>query len=105
VIPAVHRRGTNVGGLLRYLFGPGKREEHTDARLVAPWAGAGDLADLEPAVTAGGRRDVRRLTELLTQPVAVGWNPPRLPVWHCSIRTHPTDRTRPTPSGRTSLPR
>src|SRR5204862_4727123 len=27
VIPAVHPRGTNVGGLLRYLFGPGKREE------------------------------------------------------------------------------
>jgi hypothetical protein len=36
---------------------------------------------------------VRRLTELLEQPVRVGRNPPRKSVWHCSIRTHPTDRT------------
>lgn len=92
MIPAVHRRGTNVGGLLRYLFGPGKREEHVNAHLVAAWSNAGPVAGLEPATTASGRRDVRRLTELLEQPVASGRNPPRKTVWHCSIRTHPTDR-------------
>jgi MobA/VirD2-like, nuclease domain len=92
VIPAVHPRGTNVGGLLRYLFGPGKREEHVNPRLVAAWDGAGPLTRLEPPTRGDGRRDVRRLTELLEQPVASGWNPPAKTVWHCSIRNHPTDR-------------
>jgi hypothetical protein len=62
MIPAVHPRATNVGGLLRYLFGPGKREEHTDAHLVAAWIDAGSLADLEPPALGDGRRDVRALT-------------------------------------------
>jgi hypothetical protein len=92
VIPAVHPRGTNVGGLLRYLFGPGKREEHLNPRLVAAWDGAGPLAQLEPPTRGDGRRDLHRLTELLEQPVVSGWRPPAKTVWHCSIRNHPTDR-------------
>jgi len=92
VIPAIHPRGTRVGGLLRYLFGPGKREEHVNPRLIAAWAGAGDLAVLQPPLGANGKPDVRRLVELLEQPVRSGWNPPAKTVWHCSIRTHPTDR-------------
>lgn len=92
MIPAVHARGRNVGGLLRYLFGAGRREEHTDAHLIAAWETAGSLAELEPPTDAAGRREVRRLTQLLEQPVAVGWKPPARPVWHCSIRAHPTDR-------------
>jgi hypothetical protein len=35
---------------------------------------------------------VRRLTELLEQPVRAASNPPPLTVWHCSVRNHPTDR-------------
>jgi len=93
VIPAVHPRGTNVGGLLRYLFGAGKREEHVRPRLVAAWDGAGALAGLQPPVLSGGWHDVRGLTELLEQPVRAGRNPLRKTVWHCSIRAHPTDRT------------
>jgi hypothetical protein len=93
MIPAVHRRGTNAGGLLRYLFGPGKREEHIHPRVIAAWDGADPLARLQPPTLPGGRRDVRRLTELLEQPVASGWNPPATTVWHCSLRNHPTDRT------------
>jgi hypothetical protein len=93
VIPAVHKRGTRVGGLLRYLYGPGKREEHINPRLVAAWDGAGDLADLEPAITPTGQRDFRHLTELLEIPVRAGRNPPRKYVWHCSLRGYPTDRT------------
>ena len=92
MIPAVHPRGTNVGGLLRYLFGPGKREEHVNPRLVAAWDGAGPFTQLEPPARGDGRRDLRRLTELLEQPVVSGWNPPAKTVWHCSIRNHPTDR-------------
>src|SRR5437762_1272171 len=92
MIPAVHPRGTNVGGLLRYLFGPGKREEHVNPRLVAAWDGAGPLPHLQPPARDDGRPDLRRLTELLEQPVASGWNRPAKTVWHCSIRNHPTDR-------------
>lgn len=32
------------------------------------------------------------MTALLEQPVRAGVRPPAKPVWHCSIRTHPTDR-------------
>jgi len=92
VIPAVHKRGTNVARLLGYLFGPGRHEEHEDPRLVAAWNGAGDLADLEPPIRGDGRRNVRRLADLLNQPVRAALKPPALTVWHTSIRTHPTDR-------------
>jgi hypothetical protein len=90
VIPNI-RRGSRVAGLLFYLWGPGKREEHTDPRLVAAWDSAGDLAGLEPSVAAAGKRDLRHLVELLEIPVKAGRNPPRKPVWHCSVRAHPTD--------------
>lgn len=54
MIPAVHPRGAHVGGLLRYLFGPGKREEHVRPRVVAAWDGAGPLDALQPPVLPGG---------------------------------------------------
>jgi hypothetical protein len=92
MIPAVHARGTRVGGLLRYMYGPGKREEHTNPHLVAAWDSAGDLAEIEPALTAAGRRDFRHLTDLLEIPVRAGRNPPRKTVWHCSVRAHASDR-------------
>jgi hypothetical protein len=92
VIPAIHPRGSGVGGLLRYLFGPGKREEHVRPRVVAGWDGAGPLGDLQPPALPGGWHDVRGLTALLEQPVRAGRNPPRKAVWHCSVRNHPTDR-------------
>lgn len=85
-------RGKRVGGLLRYLYGPGKREEHINPHLVAAWDGAGPLRGLEPSVEPSGKRDFRRLVDLLEQPVRNARNPPRKPVWHCSVRTHPTDR-------------
>ncbi|MEU3015588.1 relaxase/mobilization nuclease domain-containing protein [Nocardia asteroides] len=49
-------KGSNMGGLLRYLAGPGRANEHTDARVVA-----GDLVTM--AVYAGGI-DVARAGEL-----------------------------------------
>ncbi|WP_051799950.1 relaxase/mobilization nuclease domain-containing protein [Catenuloplanes japonicus] len=85
-------RGQRVGGLLRYLYGPGRREEHVDPHLVAAWDGAGLLSALEPAAGHDGRRDFRALTDVLEQPVRSGRRPPEKPVWHCSLRTHPTDR-------------
>ena len=60
-------RGQRPAGLIRYLYGPGRREEHRDPHLVAGWR---DPAELEPALRPDGRRDFRRLTGLLTQPHA-----------------------------------
>jgi hypothetical protein len=83
-------RGRKVGGLLRYLFGPGKANEHVDPHLVASWDD--DPAGLEPPLHANGRRDVRPLAQLLEQPVAAAVRPPERPVWHCAVRTAPSDR-------------
>ena len=82
-------RGEKVAGLIYYLYGPGRHEEHTDPHIVAGWR---DPAELEPSVH-GGRRDFRQLIGLLNQPhAAMGtWADPR-PVWHCSMRTAPEDR-------------
>src|ERR1700722_1556972 len=83
-------RGSNVGGLLRYLYGPGQANEHTDPHLVA---GFEDSQELEPDRRANGSRDLRRLTGLLLQPLALDpFGGPEKPVWHCSVRAAPGDR-------------
>jgi len=83
-------RGQRPAGLIRYLYGPGRREEHRDPRIVAGWR---DPAELEPAVRPCGRRDFRRLTGLLTQPqAALGPRGLDRPVWHCVVRAAPGDR-------------
>jgi hypothetical protein len=83
-------RGSNVHGLLNYLYGPGRANEHTDPHLVA---GFGDRAELEPEHRPGRSPDVRRLAGLLAQPLAALPRPGGgKPVWHCSVRTAPGDR-------------
>src|SRR6516165_12010760 len=83
-------RGERVEGLIYYLFGPGRREEHTDPHIVAGWR---HPAELEPPLRADGRRDFRRLLGLLNQPHAAmgAWALAR-PVWHCSMRAAPEDK-------------
>ncbi len=67
-------RGQRPAGLIRYLYGPGRREEHRDPYLVAGWR---DPAELEPAIRPGGRRDFRRLIGCLPSrtplPGHAGW--------------------------------
>jgi len=83
-------RGSHAGGLLRYLYGPGRANEHIDPHLVA---GFGDPAELEPDRRLGGAPDLRRLAGLLAQPLAaLGWTGYDKPVWHCSVRAAPGDR-------------
>ncbi len=94
VITQVHKRGTRVAGLLRYLFGPGRAEEHVNPRLVGAWDGSGELAELEPRITARGSRDFRRLVGLLEQPVLAADHAPTKYVWHASMRLAPEDRDR-----------
>jgi hypothetical protein len=84
-------RGQNAARLLYYLFGPGRANEHTDPHLVA---GFGDPGELEPERRLDGSRDFRRLAGLLAQPLALLIGPSYdKPVWHCSIRAAPEDRT------------
>jgi len=95
VIARIHPRGVNLAGLLRYLFGPGRNEEHDRPRLVAGWDGAGDLAALEPDPAVNGRRNFRRLVDVLASPLAAALGrPPARPVWHCSLRLAPGDPVR-----------
>lgn len=94
-------RGWGIGGLIRYLMGPGRFNEHTDPRVVASWDGA-PAAHQPPVVE--DQLDTTRLVEVMSQPaVAAGvalreperdtaGKVPRGPVWHCSLRNHATDR-------------
>jgi hypothetical protein len=83
-------RGERPAGLIRYLFGPGKREEHLDPHIVAAWR---HPAELEPPLRPDGRRDFRRLNGLLSQPnAALGPRGLSKPVWHCAVRAAPQDR-------------
>ena len=90
MIGKVGPRGTRVSGLIYYLFGPGRNEEHTDPHLVAGWR---HPAELEPPLRDDGHRDFRHLTGLLQQPQeALGDRGVAQPVWHCSVRAAPGDR-------------
>ena len=82
--------GNRVAGLIYYLFGPGRNEEHTDPHIVAGWR---HPAELEPPLRGDGRRDFRHLNGLLQQPhAALGSRGFDRPVWHCSVRAAPQDR-------------
>ncbi|MFG2006837.1 relaxase/mobilization nuclease domain-containing protein [Spirillospora sp. NPDC048911] len=82
------QRGQGVQGLIRYLYGPGKNEEHRHPHIVA---GFRSPAELEPAYR-DGRLDLRRLDGLLTQPLALlGDRNDLKPVWHVPVRAAPED--------------
>jgi hypothetical protein len=95
-------RGWRVGGLLRYLMGPGRFNEHTDQRVIASWDGAPEVH--QPPAIGAGQFDVAALSgEMadpaiaagvpLTEPARVeGRKVPRGPVWHCSLRNPVSDR-------------
>ena len=83
-------RGERVEPLIHYLYGPGRREEHTDPHIVAGWR---HPAELEPPLREDGKRDYRRLHGLLNQPhAALGTRGMARPVWHCSMRAAPEDK-------------
>ncbi|MEU8124954.1 hypothetical protein AB0C21_40105 [Spirillospora sp. NPDC049024] len=82
-------RGKRVPGLIRYLYGPGRRNEHRDPHIVA---GFDAPAALEPPIGRDGKRDFRRLDALMQQPLDLlgELNHPK-PVWHVAVRAHPDD--------------
>jgi len=93
-------RGGNVGGLLRYLYGPGRHNEHESPHLVAAWdlTSAQELATLEPEVLAGhgahAVRDFRPMTASME--LATALRPASVTdrmVWHCPLRVAPGHRS------------
>jgi len=87
-------RGRKVGGLVRYLYGPGRHNEHQNPHLVASWSGCApqELAVVEPEWTGVGERDYRGLVAELEAPARYAERGERNPVWHCPLRTAPADR-------------
>ncbi|MDI3408935.1 relaxase/mobilization nuclease domain-containing protein [Streptomyces cavernicola] len=82
-------RGSRTHGLLVYLYGPGRREEHTDAHLVGSWDGFA----LDPGRDTDPQVALARLTAALDLRVKqAGDRAPARHVWHCSVRTAPGDR-------------
>ncbi|UYB40916.1 relaxase/mobilization nuclease domain-containing protein [Streptomyces sp. Je 1-4] len=81
--------GSRTYGLLNYLYGPGRREEHTDPHLVAAWMpGLAPDPGRDPAAT------LKQLTDRLDLPVLAlpKHRRPARHVWHCPVRTAPGDR-------------
>ncbi|MCW2606858.1 MAG: hypothetical protein JWO60_1551 [Frankiales bacterium] len=94
-------RGGQVGGLLRYLYGPGRHNEHEDPHLVAAWdlTTPAELATLEPRILAGegahAVRDFRPTTASMELATALRHMPASVAarqVWHCPLRVAPGDR-------------
>ena len=89
MIGRVLQRGKRVYGLLWYLYSPSKECVHSNPHLVSGWR---HPAELEPPLRDNGKRDFRRLTSLLEQPLALlDDHAPAKPVWHCTVRAAPGD--------------
>ncbi|MBW1595923.1 relaxase/mobilization nuclease domain-containing protein [Streptomyces sp. JJ38] len=86
-------RGSRTHGLLVYLYGPGRREEHTDAHLVGSWDGFAPDPGRDPGLDPDPKVTLARLTAALDLRVKqAGDRAPAKHVWHCSVRTAPGDR-------------
>ncbi|MFI0722090.1 relaxase/mobilization nuclease domain-containing protein [Streptomyces sp. NPDC021224] len=88
MVPKI-RRGSRTYGLLAYLYGPGRRDEHADPHLVGSWDGFAP----DPGRTADAKAAMSRLAAALDLRVKqAGAAAPAQHVWHCSVRTDPGDR-------------
>ncbi|WP_236244020.1 relaxase/mobilization nuclease domain-containing protein [Streptomyces sp. CC210A] len=81
--------GSRTYGLLAYLYGPGRRDEHTDPHLVAAW-----MPELAPDPGRDPAATLKQLTYRLDLPVLAlpKDRRPAQHVWHCPVRTAPGDR-------------
>lgn len=91
MIAAIKPAGSNTRGLLAYLYGPGRHDEHLDPHIVAGFA---MLAMPDP-----GRDENATLTQLarhLDEPVHLRnsefGRKVTDHVWHCPVRAAPEDR-------------
>ncbi|MFF3825608.1 relaxase/mobilization nuclease domain-containing protein [Streptomyces griseus] len=91
MIAAIKPAGSRTRGLLAYLYGPGRHDEHFDPHIVAAFAMLG--------MPDPGRDENATLTELarhLDEPVQLRnsefGRPVTDHVWHCAVRAAPEDR-------------
>ncbi|MFD9066003.1 relaxase/mobilization nuclease domain-containing protein [Kitasatospora purpeofusca] len=87
--------GSRTRGLLSYLFGPGRRDEHADPHIVAAFAMPG-LPNPGRSPLDQHHQLLDQLADYLDQPVRaremrLGATVPQH-VWHCPVRTAPGDR-------------
>ncbi|WP_371097087.1 relaxase/mobilization nuclease domain-containing protein [Streptomyces sanglieri] len=84
--------GSDSRGLIAYLFGPGRRDEHTNPHIVAAWdmTGAPDPGRDPTATYSQLARRLDHHVDLRTRELG-GKKPPQH-VWHCPVRTAPGDR-------------
>ncbi|MFD5446202.1 relaxase/mobilization nuclease domain-containing protein [Streptomyces tendae] len=84
--------GSSTLGLINYLFGKGRRDEHTDPHIVAAWdmAGAPDPGRDPTATYTQLARRLDHHVDLRSRELG-GKKPPQH-VWHCPVRTAPGDR-------------
>ncbi|MFJ8853626.1 relaxase/mobilization nuclease domain-containing protein [Streptomyces sp. NPDC102437] len=93
MVPKI-RRGSRTHGLLVYLYGPGKRDEHIDAHLVGSWDGFAPDPGRDTSPDSDPKVTLARLAAALDLRVKqAGTTAPAEHVWHCSVRTDPGDRT------------
>ncbi|MCX5501094.1 relaxase/mobilization nuclease domain-containing protein [Streptomyces sp. NBC_00053] len=83
--------GKSTAGLIRYLYGPGRANEHTDPHLVASWDGFAPDPGRTDDIAATKKLLVADLDLRVQQARRLG-RAPKQHVWHCSIRTAPGDR-------------
>ncbi|WP_073947186.1 relaxase/mobilization nuclease domain-containing protein [Streptomyces kebangsaanensis] len=88
MIPRIQKRGQRTLGLLYYLYGPGKYEEHTDPHLVASWDHNAPDPGRDESAT------LKQLQQLLDQPLENidATERPKKHVWHLSVRNAAEDR-------------
>lgn len=92
MVPKV-RRGARTHGLLVYLYGPGKRDEHVDPHLVGSWDGFAPDPGRDTSLDPDPKVTLARLAAALDLRVKqAGAKAPAEHVWHCSVRTDPGDR-------------
>ncbi|MFE8941677.1 relaxase/mobilization nuclease domain-containing protein [Streptomyces sp. NPDC007872] len=87
MIANIVKPGHKTRGVLNYLYGPGRANEHTDPHLVASWDGFAPDPGRDPDATLAQLADVLDLRVKQAGPKA-----PKNHVWHCSIRAAPEDR-------------
>ncbi|MFC7936603.1 relaxase/mobilization nuclease domain-containing protein [Streptomyces sp. NPDC057387] len=83
--------GSDTRGLIVYLFGPGRRDEHIDPHIVAAWdmAGAPDPGRDPAATYTQLAKRLDHHVDLRTR--ELGSKKPPQHVWHCPVRTAPGD--------------
>ena len=91
MIGKVSPRGSRVAGLIYYLFGPGRNEEHTDPHIVAGWRAPRRTRTPARATTAAATSATSPGCSSSPRPRSATRGFAR-PVWHCSVRAAPGDR-------------